>query len=151
MTWNRFKRLVLRSNIAVLGLGWICFWGYGVAVGDIPPASVLPGLLALSAIAIVIVSAALFFACHSWLFLKAKQTGDLPNLTKRDYQAVILAFGSALILGLGIFVHHSGSGVPDAIAIPASILCVLGLIYGSLYWGLGLASQYFRWQFSKTS
>lgn len=48
MTWLRFKTLILRLNAIVLIGGWLAFWGYGLAVGDVPPLSVVPRLIGLS-------------------------------------------------------------------------------------------------------
>ncbi|MBU0641907.1 MAG: hypothetical protein KJ731_16440 [Alphaproteobacteria bacterium] len=71
MTWLRFKTLTLRLNLIVLIGGWLAFWGYGVAVGEVPPLSdVWQGLLALSLIAMCGVTVLSFIGSRLYLALR---------------------------------------------------------------------------------
>ncbi|UWR87826.1 hypothetical protein [Phaeobacter inhibens] len=148
MTWQGFKRFTIRCNLTVLLCGWLSFWGYGVWVGDIPPITVVPGLMLISAIISIGVTACIFVGCHSWLFLRAKQTGLLPKFGKRDYQALGIGIASTSILVLLSAAELSGNSVPDGIAVPLAILTSTVAILSLLYFGIGVGSQYFRWHFT---
>ncbi|MCG7492493.1 hypothetical protein [Thalassobius sp. Cn5-15] len=100
MTWQQFKKMALRLNLVVLICGWLAFWGYGVLVGDIPPLSVVQGLLALSLIAIIAVTVSFFVGCRLYLALNKKF--ENPNkLSALSRYAIVGVFVSAVAATLG--------------------------------------------------
>jgi hypothetical protein len=144
MPWNHFKNILVRLNICTIATLWLGFWGYGLWAGDIPPASVIPGLLLGTLLLCMAASVALFALCHISLFARAKSAGTLPPFSKKDHLAVIvgmLGVGMLILLGLA-------SNIGDGILIPTGIVGALMAIYGILYALVGFGGQFFRWQFS---
>ncbi|APX16092.1 hypothetical protein BWR17_09760 [Phaeobacter inhibens] len=148
MTWHGFKRFTIRLNFAVLGTCWLAFWGYGFWVADLPPISVVPGLLLMSVLLSIVLCICAFWGCHTWLYLRAKRTGELANLTKRDYNALTIGIVSGVVLAGLAFAEISERATPDGIAVPLAIVAAATAILSLLYWALAVGAQYFRWQFN---
>lgn len=95
MTWQQFKKMALRLNLVVLIGGWLAFWGYGVLVGDIPPLSVIQGLLALSLIAIIAVTVIFFVGCR--VYLAFSKTFENPNKLSAVSRYAVIGIVAAII------------------------------------------------------
>jgi len=144
MTWFRFRVLLIRSNIGIAALLWVGFWGYGLAINDIPPTSVLPGLLLLTAFLCLGTSIILFLVCHIALFVQAKINGTLPAFSISDYIAACIGGAGILVFILVEIVRPS-----DAVSVPLSIISGSSAILGTTYWTIALSGQLFCWQFAK--
>ena len=99
MTWSRFKTQLFRFNIGLVVLGWSAFWGYGFAVGDVPPSNIIPGLALFSVFMSLAASALFFLWHHVAMMLRANQTQSLLRPSKSLKNASLISVGT---LGLGI-------------------------------------------------
>lgn len=147
MNWKSFQNAVLKTNLVVLAAGWICFWGYGVLVGDVPPLNVVLPLIAISGCAVLAVSISMFVLTHFYLAANRLWRRDVALADARTRKISIATLcGAACLVLLGL-ADHSGGGVSDAILIPAAIIIGSAVFFGLIYSVSVIGSHLFRWQF----
>gem|GEM_PF-4572451 len=147
MRWKVFQKRLVITNLAVLAVGWICFWGYGLVVGDVPPLGVVVPLVALSGCAIFALSFSMFVLTHFYLVANGLWNRDVALVDARARQiSIATACGVAFLCLLGL-TDHSGGGVADTILIPAAILIGCAVFVGLIYSVSAYGSHVFRWQF----
>ena len=148
MTWKSFNKLALRTVIAVIGLAWLALWGYGVIVGDIPPARVLIPLGLMSALAVPIIYVATLWVCHTALFIKAKLRGDLPKFDKGYGWLIFVCLASgALVLATFVVQELGGAQLPDAVDGLVAVVGSVTFIICGLAALIFFKDQYLRWFF----
>lgn len=150
MSWDRFKRVLIRLNAAMVLIGWAAFFGYGFAENELPPLDVYAIVLLMTICAVVALSAASFVLCHTWLFLRAKAHGQLPRFDHLERRGFGLLISGAVILSTLVVVANSSQGaVPGSVEVIVGILGVLALVYGGISSAMALGGQYFNWFFTQ--
>lgn len=127
MSWTSFLRMLMRVNLGAIVVGWAAFWGYGVVLGDVPPASTVPALVLLTGLGCAALSVILLIGCHVMMMVQAARRNG-PLVMDRLYMR-ILGVGLVLVTsgGLGLAV---GSNVPDALS---ASLMIPGVIITGLW------------------
>lgn len=149
MTWAQFKTLIIRTNALVIGLGWVLLWGYGIAVGDIPPASVILALLLLSVIGVIGITVILLIAYHTGLFVIAQKNGQLSPLAPIYRYALYLSgFLAILAIATGILAGSKGVGFDGFIDGFGAVVGGFGGVGAFIVFLSGFKDQYFQWFFT---
>ncbi|MDO6591498.1 hypothetical protein DS901_09045 [Loktanella sp. D2R18] len=144
MSWAQFKNILMKLNIGVAGTIWLGFWGYGAWVGEMPPVSTVPGLLAGTVAVGMMVSVAFFLISHVSLFLRAKTSSECLRGSQANQRALWIG-----VAGIGVLISLGfAQNIGDAILVPMAILGSLMAIYGLIYAFIGFGSQFFQWQFT---
>lgn len=151
MSWDRFKRIMFRLNLGLVVLSGLFVVGVSAATGDWPKLDGLAVFFLMTLCALFLVSAFCFFACHSWLFVKAKLKRDLPRFDKVERRGFLLLIAGIVVTALLVIATESSPGaVPGGVQVIMGILAILALIYGGILSAMGFGSQYFRWFFTRS-
>lgn len=132
MTWTTFKRLTIKINIALVLGGWLTFWGYGFVVRDVPPLSVVPGLLLLSGLALPVISFLCFLGAHLYLLAQAIRTGVVARLSNLSTWAIAIMCFAIILSALAGTVSLDVFELTVAVTGPIGVLAFIFLVFGDL-------------------
>jgi|GEM_PF-4704558 len=147
MTWGLFCKRLKRINIFTAGAIWLAFWGYGLSQSDLPPASVIPGLLLGTIALCVVVSAAYFIFVHAWLYVSGLSSDDGAQVKGGSITGLKIAAMSLPISVVGAMASSNANGggalLADVVFMGAMFVCLGSIAYQFAFGATG----FFSWQF----
>ena len=131
-----WKRTLWWTSIVTATGVWLLFWGYGLAVSDVPPPSVIPGLVVLTLLACVVATLAMAIVLRLVALISAARAGRARQI-ERPFRWYGVA--GAVLLAFTLLVAMTMDGRGGAFAGELAFVSgVLGAMACCIYFWFGL-------------